>query len=269
MRAPGFYDDIPEADYHADRESLSVSGAKTMLKAPALFKYEQENPVHKDVFDFGSAAHALVLGAGMESIYVSPLEEFRTKDARAEKAAAQAEGLSIITPADWLKVCDMADVLSSHKLAMALLSDGKPEVSAYAPDEPTGIMRRCRFDWLRDDLGVDYKSCATSDPVGFAKACASFGYHQQAPWYLDVADTLGKPLRGFVFIAQMKTPPYLVGVYELEPDALAVGRGLNRRALERFRDCRETGIWPGFVREDQITPIDIPRWAYYDNQETA
>ncbi len=32
------------ADYHADRKSLSVSGAKVLLKAPALFRWQHDNP---------------------------------------------------------------------------------------------------------------------------------------------------------------------------------------------------------------------------------
>lgn len=267
MRAPGFYDDVPEGDYHADRESLSVSGAKTLLKAPALFKWQQENPVHKDVFDFGSAAHALVLGVGMESVYVSPLEDFRTNAAKAEKAEAQRTGLSIITPADWLKVCDMADVLASHRLASQLLSDGRPEVSAYAPDEATGIMRRCRFDWLGPAILTDYKTAYSSEPSAFVKAAANFGYHMQAPWYLDLAADLGHPARAFAFIVQEKEPPYLVTVIELPPELVAVGRDRNRRALERFRDCTETDLWPGYVPDDTFAQPPAPRWALYE--ETA
>ena len=43
----GFHEAIPEAEYHADRDSLSVSGAKTLLKAPAIFRHQQDHPVHK------------------------------------------------------------------------------------------------------------------------------------------------------------------------------------------------------------------------------
>ncbi len=62
--APGVYD-IPEGAYFAD-PALSCSGAKLLLppSCPALFRYRQDHPEHKDVFDFGSAAHKMVLGAG-------------------------------------------------------------------------------------------------------------------------------------------------------------------------------------------------------------
>ena len=268
MRAPGFYDGVPEAEYHSCRESLSVSGAKTLLKAPALFKHQLDNPIHRDVFDFGTAAHALVLGVGLENVYVTPLNEFRAKEARAEKAAAQAEGLAVVTPEDWLKVCDMADVLSTHDTAMRLLSEGRAEVSAYALDEPTGVMRRGRFDWLGPTILTDYKSTRSADPQSFAADVAKFGYHMQAAWYLDLAADLGHPAEAFAFLTQEKEAPYLVEVYDLDEPAIHRGRELNRRALERFRDCTESGLWPGYTGR-AFSTLSLPKWAHYDNEVSA
>lgn len=260
----GFYAAVPEDEYHADTASLSHSGAKTLLKAPALFRWEQDHPVHKDVFDFGSAAHALVLGKGMENIYVTPCDDFRTAAARAEKAEARRVGLSVITPSDWLIVCDMADALASHSRTMQLLTDGEAEVSAYAVDGWTGVLRRCRYDYLREDIGVDYKSAADISPTGFANAAARNGYDSQAAWYLDVAETLGQALEDFAFIAQMKEPPYLVEVYNLDADFIARGRARNTVALERFRNCTASGVWPGHTGRP-FTTLSAPRWAQYDD----
>jgi len=270
MSEPGFYDDLPEADYHADRTSLSQSGAKLLLKSPALFRYEQEHPRTSDAFDFGSAAHAVALGQSLDSVYVAPFDDWLKRKGPVggcayttdEKRIAQEDGLAPLLPEQWLKVCDMAEVLAEHDLAMQLLTGGHSEVSAYAVDDATGVMRRCRFDYLHDDLGVDYKTSFTSDPREFGRSAANFGYHQQDAWYRDVAYDLGYPLRGFLFVVQMKEPPYLVSVCELTPDAVQRGRDLNQRALEMFRDCTDSDIWPGWG--DDIHPIDLPAWAYYD-----
>lgn len=261
MRPSGFYPEIPEAEYHADQETLSHSGAKQLMRAPALFHYQREHPVFKDVFDFGSAAHALVLGKGMESVYVSPCDEFRTTAAKAERAEARRVGLSVITHADWLVVCDMASSLADHPFATSLLAGGDAEVSAYAPDEETGVMRRCRFDYIRQgDVASDYKTTASAAPDVFVKSCINYGYDSQAAWYSDMAADLGSPLTAFAFIAQEKTPPYLVEVYELPPELLARGRRRNHQALERFRDCTETDLWPGYTGQP-FTTLTAPYWA--------
>jgi hypothetical protein len=164
----------------------------------------------------------------------------------------------------------MADVLSSHALAMQLLSDGKPEVSAFALDEATGVLRRGRFDWLGSTILTDYKTAASAEPGAFAGSAAKFGYHMQAGWYLDLARDLGHPAEAFAFIVQEKEAPYLVSVIELDEAAVNRGRELNRRALEVFRDCTESNLWPGYVADGGFARVSLPRWAFYDNnQETA
>lgn len=266
MRDPGFHLDVPEVDYHADRSTLSVSGAKVLLQAPALFKWQQDHPVYKAVFDFGSAAHAKVLGVGAELV-VHEYDTAKVKSPKSTNAwkAQQAEVREtdgvLLLPEEHQTVVDMADALTNHPFAVALLEGGDAEVSAYAPDEPTGIMRRCRFDYLRrGDVGTDYKSTISAHPDAFVKQCVNYGYDSQAAWYSDLSADLGEPLTAFAFIAQEKVPPYLVEVYELPPELLERGRRRNRRALERFRDCIETGLWPGYTGQPYTT-LTAPYWA--------
>jgi hypothetical protein len=275
-RTPGFYPDVPEEDYHRDPASLSHSGAKTLLKAPALFRHEQDNPPeYKKVWDYGTAAHAKVLGIGAE-VRTIPADILAsngaasTGEAKAFIATARKEGAIPLKAAEVQQIDDMADRLASHRLAMDLLADGQPEVSAYAPDPETGIMRRCRFDWLGPTVLSDYKTAATSDPAAFAKAALDFGYHQQHPWYLDLARDLGHPAEAFAFIVQMKTAPYLVTVIELKDPAVRLGRERNQQALQIYRDCVEADSWPGYVADTEFARVDLPTYAYYDHEvETA
>ena len=102
-------------------------------------------------------------------------------------------------------------------------------------------------------------------PAAFGRAAAAYGYHMQAAWYLDLWRDLGADVEAFAFIVQEKTPPYLVEVVELDEDALDLGRRRNARALEIYRDCRASGVWPGYSgRDDQSTTVDLPPWAYRD-----
>lgn len=267
MTDPGFYDHIPEAEYHADRSSLSVSGAKTILRSPALFRWQQDHPVHKDVFDFGSAAHQLVLGVGPGIAVIPPTSRAKADQEahKAAKGAARAEGKIPLTADDHARVVAMADRLSEHTLAMRLLSDGRPEVSAYALDEATGVMRRCRFDWLGSTVLTDYKSCQSADPrdlAGRYGAVSKWGYDKQAAWYTDLARDLGHPAAAFAFIFQEKTEPYQVTVAYVDDADLEDARAANRVALERFRDCTESGIWPGYVPSDSAVRLSLTAQTY-------
>lgn len=273
----GFHVDIPEDVYHAHPTSLSHSGAKAILKAPAIFDYQRKHPVFKKVFDFGTAAHALVLGRGMESIYVAPFDDWIKRKGpeggaqytTTEREIAHADGLSPILPKDWLVVCDMADALARHRKAMELLSVGEPEVSAFARDEETGVLMRCRYDWRRPRIGVDYKQTSVeggAEPNAFVKAAVKLGYHTQQDWYCHVAEVLGQPLEGFGFIVQEANPPYIVTVVELPQELIDIARQRNRLARQMFRDCTESGVWPGYVPDDQIARPEAPVWALREDR---
>lgn len=261
----GFHQGVTEATYHADRESLSVSGAKVLLKAPALYRWQLDHPVHKDVFDVGSAAHKLVLGVGdpIEVIYAN---DWRTKAAQEARDTARADGKIPLLGGDWERVQAMAEALKGHRLAMRLLNVGAPEVSAYAEDDETGVMRRCRFDWLGTSILTDYKTSFSADPATFIKAAINFGYDQQAAWYRDVAADLGHDAQAFAFIVQEKEPPYLVTVVELPAELVERGRARNRRALDRFAECMESGVWPGYVPDDTFAQPAAPGWALREEQ---
>jgi hypothetical protein len=272
---PGMHLGLDEQVYHRDPDSLSVSGAKTLLRCPALFKWQQDHPVRKDVFDFGTAAHALVLGVGSElAIHEYDPEKVKgpksTNAWKAEQEEVRARGGVLLLPEEHDAITAMADALSSHSLAMRLLSQGEPEVSAFCPDDETGVTRRARFDWLGPRWITDYKTAASVDPrdlAGRYGAVSKWKYDMQAAWYTDVARDLGRTVDTFAFIFQAKEPPYLVTVAVIPDDDLDDARERNRQALALFRDCTESGQWPGYLPDDTAAVLSLTD-QFYD-QETA
>lgn len=257
---PGFHVDVPEAEYHADRGSLSVSGAKVLLKAPALYRWQLDHPVHRDVFDLGAATHAELLGVGCQ-IELVDADSWRTKAAQEAREQARMKGRTPLLATDYCQVQAMVEAVRGHALAGRLLANGAPEVSAYGVDEETGVMRRARIDWLGDRVLVDVKTAASADPEEFIRAAVNYGYDMQAAWYQDLAFDLGHPADAFAFVVVEKTAPYLVTVIELPEVLVERGRRRNARALERFAACTHSGIWPGYVPEDQFATPDAPAWA--------
>lgn len=266
---PGIYD-LTNEEYHADRGSLSSSGARLLLppSCPALFRHAQDNPQEpKKTYDLGSAAHKLVLGEGPDLVRIDA-DEWRSAAVKAEVAAVRDEGGIPLKPADYQQVHDMADALRRHPVAAALFDParGKPEQSLFWRDRPTGVMRRARFDWLPDARSgrliiPDYKTCRSAEPTALARSVQEFGYHQQDDWYraaaraLDLADDSA----AFVFVCQEKTPPYIVTVVEMDAEARRIGAARNRRAIETFAECTAGGNWPGY--SDEIAYLSLPTWA--------
>lgn len=267
---PGVYD-MAEATYHADPVpggSLSVSGAKKLLppSCPARYAYDREHPPEpKPQFDFGTAAHRLVLGKGADYVLIDA-PDWRTKAAKEARDEAHAAGHTPLLLAEFARVEQMAAAIRGNPLARALLcrDDLGIEQSFFWQDHDYGIWRRARLDaYGRQGNGVpvivDYKTAESASPGAFARAAASFGYHMQHAWYVDaVLACLGIPA-AFLFVVQEKTPPYLVTVCELDAEAVEAGAARNRAAMERYRDCVAIGDWPGYSSE--IETISLPAWA--------
>ena len=100
-----------------------------------------------------------------------------------------------------------------------------------------------------------------STKASVTKHMHSYRYFQQAPFYSDGVRALGlDDDPAFVFVFVESAPPHLISFARLDDEAMARGRVLNRRAIERYRDCKEAGVWPGY--SDEIEVISLPPWAY-------
>jgi hypothetical protein len=274
ITSPGLYSDIPNADYHRDPVeggSLSSSGARALLppSCPARFRWHQDHgQTSTDHFDFGHAAHQLVLGVG-DPIAIIDADDWRTKAAKEARDEARAAGHIPLLADDMLIVEAMADALREHPVANALLAPGTglPEQTLVWRDATTEVMCRARIDWLphrtagRRVIIPDYKTCHSAEPEALRRAMAQFGYHQQADWYLTAARALG--LAGadaaFVFICQEKVAPYLVTIFEPDPIALRIAAERNYMARAVYRRCVEAGHWPAYV--DDVAQLALPLWV--------
>lgn len=271
----GLHSDLSNEDYHSDKTSLSSSGARKLLppSCPAKFRWEQDNPQPASkTFDYGNAAHKLVLGNGPELVLVDA-DTWNTKAVKAEVSAIRAEGGIPLKQHELDMVEAMAAVIRQHPLAAALLDPayGAPEQSGFWIDGPTGIRRRVRFDWLPSIqsgrlIVPDYKTAADASEEAFQRAIDKYGYNQQAPWYEEGAQALGfgGEATELLFIVQEKTAPYLVNVIGLDYFAREIGRAKNRAAIEKFAECTDTGYWPGYADTD---PNYVPLPGYAENRD--
>lgn len=263
LSVTGLRQGVPAAEYHADRNSLSHSGAKLLLppSAPAKFRYRMDNPPEpKRAYDFGHAAHKFVLGEG-EDIVPVYADDWRTKDAKEQRDSAHAEGKVPLLASEVQHAMNMAEVVAAHPVAGPIFTKGRAEMSMWSEDPITGVVLRARTDWLADsgDIG-EYKTSVTANPAELQRLFCKYGYHMQAAWYRGMVIALGlSDDPRFRFVVQEKTPPYLVTVVEYDDEALAEGRRLNRAAVDLYAECVRTNTWPDYGSE--IHPLSLPLWA--------
>ena len=254
---------IPDERYHGATEVLSSTGARKVLACPARFRWERANPPGaKRAFDFGKLAHRLVLGEGPE-ICVVDAPDWRSKAAQEQRNAAYAAGLVPVLAAEFEAAGALRDSVYAHDTARDLFKAGAAELSGFWTDEATGTALRFRPDWMTRLDGrpvcVDVKTTVSADPKEFGRSVLKFGYHQQARWYLDGLHAHSVEGARFLFVAVEKQPPYCVSVIELDGDALAEGARLNRKAIDLYARCIESGIWPAYGHH--IHTISLPPWA--------
>ena len=265
---PGLYPNVPDEVYHADDTALSSSGARTiLLDSPSEFRNQPR--VEKADYDFGHAAHLYVLGKGSE-LGVVDAPDWRSAEAKAARAEHRAAGRVPILTKDDEQAREMAEVALGHDLAGELFAEGDAELSGWWIDGPTGARCRLRADWITRMpdgrlMVVDYKTSKASGRQAFAKAAGDYGYFMQAPFYIDGLRELGMHVDDFVFVSQRKTPPYRLTIARVSPADIALGRELNRRAIDLFAECMASGVWPDDSHE--IPTVSIPAYIRYRAEE--
>ncbi|GLY32001.1 PD-(D/E)XK nuclease-like domain-containing protein [Kineosporia sp. NBRC 101731] len=269
---PGMYD-LPERVYLSDptpNGSMSSSTARRILKpgGPRRVQWERKHPQFKDAYDLGTVTHLHVLGKGAEVVEVEA-SSWQTKAAQAERDAARAEGKTPILTKDLLKAKAMARAVLSHKRVreLGLFKDGNglAEQSIFWDDEEHGITRRAMLDWF-GDIPADLKTTNDASPEAIAKAVYSYGYDQQDDWYRAAIRSTGHDDNPpFLFVFVETEAPHFVAVVELDDAFLDRGERRNRAGMERWANCRESGIWPGYTEE--IQTISPPRWARYEGDD--
>ncbi len=266
-------------EYYHSRPALSSTGARLLLPeykgSPRKFQHALTHRRVSRAFDVGHAAHAKVLGVGA-GVVCYPAEHLTasgnvsTKQATvAWESEQRAAGFTPISPDEASRVDAMAEAVLAHEGARPLLEVAvHREVSVFA--EVDGVPVRARFDALSDEtrhgvFGVDLKTTEDATKAGFERSVAKWGYDVQAAHYEDVyAASEGRPIDRFVFIAVEKSPPHEVGVFELPDVWLEMGRVKAAEARRIYRECVESGRWPGYTTELQV--LDPPTWLVFEHE---
>lgn len=274
----GIHGWVDEATYHADRGSLSVSGAKLLLppSCPAKFRQSQDAPPKPNrTFEFGHFVHLKVLGKGPKVVEIDA-DSYRTKAAREARDLARADGnIPVLAgkPDDDAggeleRAEAMAAAVFNHAVAGPLLTDrdNEFEQSVYATDAETGVRLRGRIDainFARADgrlTLIDLKTSVTANPALLVKKFYDLNYFMQDAWYRDLMEATGLAMDpDFVFVVVEKEPPHLVTVGRYTDVAREEGRRRNRQAIQLYAQCMESGVWPGYT--DDIVPLSLPGWV--------
>ncbi len=255
----GIYSVAPEI-YHQDpcpQPSLSGSvGIPLIHRSPrhAWWAHPRLNPNHVNEqskrLDLGSAAHALVLGAGAK-IEVIEAEDYRTNAAKGWRDKAYAEGRIPVLRHVYHDAVQMAEAAKVFfDAAIPSWTAGKPEqVLIWREGE---VWCRGMVDWLTTDLltVVDYKTTGLSaNPADAERGLFDLNYHFKTAFYergLNVLDPANTGRRRFLFVFQETEAPFECSLLRLSEGAMTIGRKQATYAIRRWQQCMGSREWPGY-----------------------
>lgn len=264
-------------EYHADRTAFSHSQIEDLIKSPRLFygRHISEPPLfpkkQSKEFDVGTVCHECLTNfGGINAVVLEIPSCVLNKDGERKGAAwkewdAAHPDIIKMKREELEPVYRMVESCRSTAPSWMWEASGLYEYSVKWTDKETNLTLRCRPDWIIERSGefivCDFKTTRSWTPRTFAADMAEFGYHRQAAWYIDGINALGMDVPAFMFIAIDKTPAHETRIYELDPNAIELGRKENRKALTELAYRLETYSWQ--TRDKgEIIVLDLPDWKY-------
>lgn len=265
-------------DYQKDpapAPSLSSGMAKKLVSQSPLharIAHPRLNPAWRSEesteYDLGSCSHAVLL-EGEGAIAAIEADDWRTKAAKEAREAARAQGQIPILARKLPDVRAMADTaraaLAACEIPIDLTTGVAEQVLIW--QEKNGIWCRCRPDWRRPGLILDYKSTAGSaEPSAWIRnQMVPLGFDIQSVHYMrgDKA-VFGAPTQ-FIFLVQENYPPYECSFVGMSPGMIEIAQRKWDIASTIWQRCLEADKWPGYVKT--IAYAEPSAWQIDEDEE--
>ncbi|MGL4939401.1 PD-(D/E)XK nuclease-like domain-containing protein [Shewanella sp.] len=257
------------ADVYHRCAGVSTSKLKVFIDCPAKYKAmfitgEMDRPSGRQ-FDLGKAAHGLILEpAKFHAEFVVQPSEIKIRRGKAWDEFNDAnQDRTIITQDDWVACHRMRDAVETHKFGKRLISGGKPEISFFKKDIETGLIVKCRTDYLLGDLIVDVKTAASAHPEKFGRHAKDLGYPLQDAIYRDVTG-----FSEFAFLVVEKTAPFVVTAPVLfDEDVRRLGYLQYKKALRDLAHAIDFDLFPGYTSDPVVIGMkswELPELEYLE-----
>lgn len=173
----------------------------------------------------------------------------------------------------------MRDAMMANRAVKNLIGNGLSESPfCWHPDGPDGLMRKCRLDYVRAGLVIEYKTDVDPGEADFSRTLFDKrGYHRQLATQVEAATLLnGERPKGAIAIVQDKEMHDDIAIWALEASDIQMGNEENAFAMNEIKrrmatmkaGASERDAWRTFPEEIRI--IKRPRWYKQKGlQETA
>lgn len=267
-------DGLPNALYHGTKALISKSALDLFDRSPAHFHYAVHNPLppeepgdREEHFIIGSAFHSYVLEPDVFAREFVVLPDFG--DMRSSRNRAMRDkwlddkhpGKDPLTARQMAVVNGMRDGLYRNMRIRRALENGSPEVTCAVRCPHTGLLRKCRWDWLSEAEGIaiDLKSARDGRPDIWRREAATRRYNVQDTYYTETGKLCDIDIDGMGFAVVEKEPPYASGLYTLDATARLAGEMHYMRELEGIAERCQTNRWESYG--DDAMELELPPYA--------
>lgn len=269
------YPNLPMDDYVRDRvpapsPTLSSSIAHRIISRSPLHgwaRHPRLNPDWEqetnDAFDLGSAVHAVLLEGKRDILAVCDFaDDWRSKDARAFRDEARAEGKIPLMPAQAAVVDRMVGAATRAILSRDLAGIGPLDAEQTIVWHEENAWLRCRPDLIARNGSVilSYKTTsAVAEPDRYVRNIIDLGYEMQAAFELRGATEVFGAEPKYVWIVGETTEPFAVSLIGMTPALREYAMERYDLAVERWTDCLNRNDWPGYPT--RVCYVDVPGYA--------
>lgn len=266
---------MPFPDY-LSHDSWGSSSIRAFRNGtPAGAKWGRENRFSSTpAMILGTASHCAIMTPELwhQQIVVKPEGmTFQSKANKEWKAAQEAQGLEILTQANYTLLQDITAAFDSKPAARDALDNATlRESSVFWDCAESGLGRKCRPDWfVKDGFIYDLKiSIDATKPMEKLMSSAYWnGWAHQLAGGREGLNQNGQNIQGGRLVVISSQPPHAARVWLLEVsgadcDMLELE---NQNTCVEIMECERTGNWPG--TPDEWLKVQLPSSASWTELE--
>lgn len=259
---------LPFDEYQAIA-ALNPSLIKIGVKSMKHLRWAMDHPQPStDAMVIGNACHTAVFEHGELDNRFLVFDGVRNKNHHAyQEVLAEAEetGKLIIRSKDLQEVAEMGLAVATDPVVKPLITAGRAEVS-LTTDE-ADVLCKGRLDWICSTQGFcDLKTCRDISAHAFGAAFYRYGYDISLGLYQRWLVRLRNQPEPCFLLCVEKEAPYDVAVVPVPQAVLDQGAEKGLRVIERYKECLESGDWPGIANGEEYY-LHVPQWAMAEDDE--
>lgn len=262
--------DLSMPDYLATEALSSGAAFRALTQSPLHARFYQCAPSdNSKIADVGTIAHRILLEGHEDDIVLIDAEDWRTKDAKAARDEAYANGQ---TPLLLKQIAGIRAMVLSAQMFIetteiaGVLGTGNAEVTVDWEDK--GVLCKARPDYLSADWHISVKttSASAAPAIWSRRQLTPNGYDFGLMFYRRGLKANGIDVKHRFLVIEQQ-PPYGCALIALDPSKEALCNEMVKQSLTIWKDCQESGIFPGYSHKTHFA--EATPWELAEAEERA